>query len=201
MSYHPPRSYNLHPYRVFLVILLTSLTMLFLGFTTAYLYTCYTKSIDPIRLPPIFILNTFILLISSYFMHRANAFYRSDETPRYQIALAITLFLTVLFVILQAFGWSQLRSRGLFVSSYPGSSYLYAISGLHYLHVLGGIPFLILFLQTSIKRMREPLSVLIYFADPEKKLKLQLLTLYWHFLDVLWIYLVLFFLGTHLFFG
>jgi cytochrome c oxidase subunit 3 len=51
-----------------------------------------------------------------------------------------------------------------------------------------------MFAITAYKRMKEPVSVLIYFSDPAKKRKLNLLTTYWHFLDALWIYLVLFFL-------
>ena len=47
--------------------------------------------------------------------------------------------------------------------------------------------------------MKEPVSVLVYFSDPEKRLKLRLLTIYWHFLDGLWIYLVLFFWVNYLF--
>ena len=46
--------------------------------------------------------------------------------------------------------------------------------------------------------MREPVSVLIYFSDPEKRLKLRMLTMYWHFMDALWIYLVVFLLINRL---
>jgi len=59
--------------------------------------------------------------------------------------------------------------------------------------LLFGIPFLAWFYWMAKKKMVEPVSVLVYFSDPEKKLRLRLLTIYWHFLDGLWIYLVLFF--------
>ena len=61
-------------------------------------------------------------------------------------------------------------------------------------HVLGGLPFLVQFYLAARKRMIDPVTVLIYFSDPQKQLRLKLLTRYWHFLDGLWIYLVLFFL-------
>ena len=101
--------------------------------------------------------------------------------------------LTFLFLVLQIIGWQQLFSQNIFINSSTSASYLYVISGLHFAHVVAGIPFLGIFLYTAWKRMREPVSVLVYFSDPEKKLKLRLLTLYWHFIDALWIYLVLFF--------
>jgi cytochrome c oxidase subunit 3 len=59
-------------------------------------------------------------------------------------------------------------------------------------HVIAGLPFLVMFYRTACKRMVDPVTVLVYFSDPEKRLKLRLLTVYWHFLDGLWIYLVLF---------
>ena len=106
--------------------------------------------------------------------------------------------MTIIFMICQYIGWSDLFSRQLFIGTDNSSSYLYLISGLHFAHVLTGLPFLILFLNTARIKMKEPVSVLIYFSDPEKRLKLRLLTIYWHFLDILWIYLVLFFFVNNL---
>lgn len=62
----------------------------------------------------------------------------------------------------------------------------------HLVHVIAGLPFLIAFYHTARKRMVDPVTVLLYFSDPEKRLKLRLLTIYWHFLDFLWLYLVVF---------
>ena len=95
--------------------------------------------------------------------------------------------------------WQQLVNQNIFLASNNMASYLYLISGLHFLHVIAGLPFLILFYVVARKRMKEPVSVLVYFSDPEKRLKLRLLTRYWHYLDGLWIYLVLFFLINRLF--
>jgi len=79
------------------------------------------------------------------------------------------------------------------LSSDNMASYLYLISGLHFLHVIFGIPFLAAFVIVAYKKMKEPVSVLIYFSDPGKLRKLKILTIYWHYLDILWIYLVAFF--------
>ena len=79
------------------------------------------------------------------------------------------------------------------------ASYLYIISGIQFAHVIVGIPFLAIFYYQALKKMVEPVSVLIYFTDPVKRRQLKMLTIYWHFLDGLWIYLVLFFLVNLLF--
>lgn len=97
-------------------------------------------------------------------------------------------------MIAQAWGWYWLFSNNLKLNTSTTVGYLYVISILHLLHVVAGLPFLYIFWNTAKKRMVEPVSVLVYFSDPEKRLKLRLLTIYWHFLDILWIYLALFFL-------
>ncbi|RMF25339.1 MAG: cytochrome c oxidase subunit III, partial [Bacteroidetes bacterium] len=103
------------------------------------------------------------------------------------------LGLSLAFLVLQFFAWRSLFAQNVFINTDNSASYLYLLSGLHFLHVVGGLPFLIWFWRQARKRLREPVSELVYFSDPDKRLKLRLLTLYWHFLDGLWIYLVLFF--------
>ncbi len=187
------RSSKLHPYNIFLTLILASITVLFLAFSVAYVYSRVEADIPAIELPIIFYFNTLILIGSSFTMRWAKQCYLNDQTERYQLALLSTILLTVIFMVCQYIGWSDLFNRKLFFGTENSSSYLYLISGLHFAHVLTGLPFLILFLNTARKKMKEPVSVLIYFSDPEKRLKLRLLTIYWHFLDILWIYLVLFF--------
>ena len=106
--------------------------------------------------------------------------------------------MSIIFVIAQLVAWQQLFGQQIFSNDSTTASYVYVISGLHFAHVLAGLPFLGLFLWTAHKRMKEPVSVLVYFSDPEKQLKLRLLTRYWHYLDALWIYLVVFFTLNYL---
>ena len=183
-----------HPYRIVLYLLLIGITILFLGTTFAYLYTRVQTGVAPIHVPLVFVFNTLLLISSSGTLHWAMKCYEQDHTRHYQYALGATLTLTLIFMAMQYVGWQQLIAQGSLLSSSPCSAYVYAISGLHFIHIVGGLPFLILFLVTAILRMREPVSVLVYFSDPAKRLKLNLLTTYWHYLDILWIYLVLFFL-------
>jgi len=186
--------FKLHPYKIFMYLLLGSLTALFLGISVSYLYQVVNNQIDTITPPAIFILNSVLLLASSWFIIRANKAYQKDDTKSYTRSLIVTLILTILFMIAQTAGWTYMLGNGMLASNNPSTGYLYVISGLHFMHVIGGIPFLALFIHVAYKRMKEPVSVLVYFSDPEKRLKLRLLTIYWHYLDALWIYLVVFFL-------
>ena len=192
------QSFAFHPYNVMMALLLFGITVLFLAFTAAFVYTRVQSNLPPIRVPGIFLFNTLVLLGSSTTMVWAKRSYQSDDTRNYQRALGATILLSILFMTLQFWGWSQLFSQQIFIHSDNSAGYLYLISGLHFAHVIAGLPFLGIFLWTARKRMKEPVSVLVYFSDPEKRLKLRLLTIYWHFLDALWIYLVLFFFVNYL---
>ncbi len=186
-------SFAFHPYNVLLILLIVSLSVLFLSLSISFVYTRIQNASPPIKLPIIFLLNTLVLLASSGTMIYAKRAYKADDTERYKLALAITMGLSVVFLILQIIGWMSLFADNISIDSSNSAGYLYVISGLHFAHVIGGFPFLGYFIWQAHKKMKEPVSVLVYFSDPEKRLKLRLLTIYWHFLDALWIYLVLFF--------
>ncbi|MBK6904087.1 MAG: cytochrome c oxidase subunit 3 [Saprospirales bacterium] len=192
-KYNEYDNFAFHPYNVLLVLLLMGLTALFLAMTASFLYTRVQAGLPPLKIPAIFLLNTLLLVASSVALAWAKRSYLADHTLDYQRALGLTILLSLLFLVLQGLGWKQLLSQNVHFLKDNSASYLYLISGLHFAHVVAGLPFLVAFLQTARIRMVDPVSVLVYFSDPAKRLKLRLLTLYWHFLDGLWIYLVLFF--------
>jgi cytochrome c oxidase subunit 3 len=186
-------NFAFHPKNIYLTLLLFSLAMLFLALTAAFVYTRIQSDLPPIKLPILFVANTAILLASSYTIVQAKKAYLTDNTKQYTNMLWYTLGLSILFLFMQCIAWYQLFDQQIYITSDNSAGYLYVISGLHFAHVIGGIPFLGVFLYKAGKYMKEPVSVLVYFSDPSKRLNLRLLTLYWHFLDGLWIYLVLFF--------
>jgi cytochrome c oxidase subunit 3 len=192
-EYNEYDSFAFHPYNVMLALVLFGLTTLFLALSVAFIYTRIQSKLPPIKLPSIFIFNTLILLASSFTMIRAKKAYKRDDTAGYKRLLLITIVLSVLFLIAQIFGWRELFRQDILINTDNSAAYLYIISALHFGHVIFGIPFLGTFLWRAHKHMQEPVSVLVYFSDPAKLLRLRLLTIYWHFLDGLWIYLVLFF--------
>ncbi len=187
-------NFAFHPWNVMLFFLLIGLGFMFLALTAAYVYSRVQMGLAPVRLPLIFVLNTAILLASSWTMVLAKRAYLDDDTEGYQRRLLQTIWLSLLFMAAQAIGWWWLFSNNQSLTASTTTSYLYVISILHFCHVVVGLPFLWLFWKTAKKEMVEPVSVLVYFSDPEKRLRLRLLTIYWHFLDGLWLYLALFFL-------
>lgn len=191
--------FRFHPHNVLLTLLLAGLSMLFLALSAAYLYSRIQQNLPPIRLPWLFFSNTLILISSSWTLIRSEKAYLEDDTSGYRRYLSGTLALSLIFLGLQVIAWGQLFQEQLFINSDLSTSYVYALSILHFLHVVGGIPFLSSFTWTAFRRMKEPVSVLVYFSDSSKRRRLKLLGKYWHFLDILWIYLMLF-LGVNMLF-
>ena len=193
------QNFMFHPWNVMLVFILFSISALFLALMAAYIYTRMANKVEAIAIPWLFAFNTLVLLGGSFAMKRAKKAYLADDTLGYQKMLLSTLFLTLVFLLLQLVAWWQLFSQEVFLSpGNNGTNYLYVLSILHFVHVMAGLPFLFLFHRAARKQMKEPITVLVYFSDPEKRLKLRLLSMYWHFLDALWIVLVVFLFVNYL---
>lgn len=181
-----------HPYSIMMALMLFGLSGLFLALTASYIYTRTVMNVPPIQVPALFLVNTLILIGSSYTMIRAKRCYLADNTKGYQDNLRYTIYLSLLFMLMQTVAWIWLFKNNVHLGTSTTAAYLYVISFVHLAHVVAGLPFLALFYRAAKKRMIDPVTVLIYFSDPEKRLRLRLLTVYWHFLDILWVYLVVF---------
>ena len=188
------RNFLLHPSYIVLALILFGITSLFLGLSASYIYNRIQTGAPPIVLPSLFYFNTLLLLGSSFTLVRAKRNYLDDQTDSYKVYLWLTLVLTILFLVFQILAYIQLQNDDIFINYSNMASYIYLISGVHLLHVVAGIPFILVFIYKAMKDMKTPVSVLIYFSDPDRKRGLNLLMWYWHFLDGLWIYLIIFFL-------
>ena len=196
MSHH--RKHLIHPQYIILVLIIGGITSLFLGFTASYIYNRVQQGVAPVSIPPLFYFNTLLIVGSSITLIYAKKMYKDDNTFMFKISLGVTLCLSLAFLGMQVIAWRQLMDLNIGLASSTMASYMYLISGLHFLHLLAGIPFLVYFILEAQKRMKDPVTVLIYFTDPDRRRVLSLLNIYWHFLDGLWIYLVLFFLINYL---
>ncbi|RMD99793.1 MAG: cytochrome c oxidase subunit III [Bacteroidetes bacterium] len=183
-----------HPYNVMLVFVMMAIGMLFFGIMVAFIYTRVENGVLPIRLPWLFLVSTAVLLACSHYLRKAKTAFENDEPALFRQTLVRTLWLTVAFLLVQVAAWAWLFSQNLDLKSGQGAGYLYLLSMLHFVHVLAGIPFLWLFLRKFNRQVQMELGGQLFFSDPEKRLQLRLVSMYWHFLDALWLLLVLFFL-------
>ena len=137
-------------------------------------------------LPWVLYLNTAVLFGSSFALEvarqRVAAFARGLQ-PRRAVPLRwlyLTLGLGLLFVAGQYAAWVQLRAQGLYLATNPSSAFFYVLTAMHALHVLGGLGGLTL----VISRLSRHLPTL-------RRSTLDTASYYWHFMDVLWLYLLL----------
>ena len=149
-----------------------------------------------VALPTVFIASTGVILASSLTLHMANVAFRHERFTQYRLYLGTTLFLGTLFVLLQVLGWRELVLKGIYIQTNPSSSFLFLLSGLHLLHILFGLILLAIAFAEAIRRIPY-VEAFVYSVNPPNVLKIKLFTLYWHFVDILWLYIFLFLLYHH----
>lgn len=179
-------------------VAIASIVLMFAGFTSAYI----VKRADSVNwthfsIPTVFIISTVLILVSSYFMWRATRSYKQERLKVYRQNLMLTLVFGIGFVVSQVIGWLELANDELFINTHVSAAFFYVISGAHAAHVLGGIVILLVSYWSVSRKMRNPVYGLTLELSPGRKLKVDLVATYWHFVDLLWIYLFIFLLVNH----
>src|SRR5690554_238077 len=178
---------KIHPHKFALWLGIVSIVMMFGGLTSAYIVKGNMPGWSTVELPIHFYYSTFIILVSSLTMILAKKAFASRQMKKYKTLITLTAVLGVIFVVLQALGFSYLFSKGVTFEGTAGAGqFLYVIFSLHALHIVGGvIALIVLFLRSFNQKTR------YYNIVP-----VELVGTYWHFVDILWIYLLVFFLIT-----
>jgi cytochrome c oxidase subunit III len=122
--------------------------------------------------------------------------FKKDKFSSYKWLVGFTLALGTAFIVMQIFGWKQLFDTGIDMHTSMAGAFLYTLSGLHILHILGGIIYLGITFASALKKVTY-VDSFVYSVNPPTQLRLQLVSMYWHFIDALWIYLFVFLLYHH----
>ena len=177
---------------VIMTLVLSSVSTLFVGLLISYIYLNVQSDLTAIPVPILFVINTLFLIGSSIALERCNTLFKTGDHKKLDIALRAVLISTLLFFVFQIIAWNRLIALEKGIESGINESFLYVLSGVHLLHVLAGIPFLMVHMYHKYRAQKDALKAIEYFEDPKNKTTLRILGVYWHFLDVLWIILVLF---------
>lgn len=179
-------NHRVHPKKFALWVAMASIIMMFAALTSAYIVRKSQGEWLDFQLPDAFFYSTGVLLITSVILHMAYKAFLAANEQLYKILIFIGFILGLTFIALQYFGWLALNDIGIFLQTNPSSGFLFLISGLHVIHVLGGVTaLLVVFYYTFAKRFE---------VTPKRKLRLEMVFSYWHFVDILWVYLFVFFL-------
>lgn len=187
---------RIHPQKFALWLGIGSIIMMFAGLTSAYIVRKAAGNWVDFKLPDWFWISTLVIVASSATLYWAHRAFLQKNEPRYTQMLGLTFLLGCLFMGFQYAGWQELQSYGILLNGNPSGAFVYVISGLHVAHVLGGLVFLGIFFFKSLNRRNE-IQDLMHDINPHRSLSIDLLSTYWHFVDVLWLYLFGFFLLFH----
>ena len=155
-----------------------TVSMLFIGFTSAYILRKASADWRPLSPPPVLWVSTLVLASSSLALEGARRSLRTWNLRLAKAGIVATGLLGGLFLVGQILGWQALAAQGIYLATNPHSSFFYMLTGLHGLHLLGGLIWLV---PVTLRAYR------LEFTPGSDALSL--VALYWHFLGAVWVYL------------
>ena len=167
-------------------ISMISMVMFFAGLTSAYVISMKREDWVNFGLPDAFYISTALIVVSSLTLILSQRFLKQDKRQLSLLLVVITFFLGIGFVWQQYVGFNELKSVGLFFTgpeSTVSTFFIIGITFMHVLHLLAGIIVLFVVIYNHFK----------YKYNSDEMLGFELGAIFWHFVDVLWIYLILFF--------
>ena len=173
-------------YKLLLLFAMVSMTMMFGGLTSAFVVSKSRADwLKDFEMPSAFFLSTLVIIGCSVTFHLAKKSRQKDTKNATTSFLLGTLALGILFVILQFVGFKQVVEAGYFFTGSASSittTFLYVVTITHLAHLAGGLISLLIIIYNHFKQK----------YNSAQTLGIELGAMYWHFLDVLWIYLFLF---------
>ena len=174
--------YTVNPWKFIIWLFIISIIMLFAAFTSAYLVRRAEGNWTEFEIPFIFYISTAVLLISSLTMHLSVKAARKDQLSGLRTLITVTAAGGIAFLVLQVVGWQELQQAGIYVKGNPAESFYYVLTGVHLFHIITGLCVLLFAFYSTFRGK-------IHAGNTTQ---IEVCATYWHFLDILWIYLFLF---------
>ena len=173
---------SMHPKKFALWLFLVTVFMIFAALSSAYIVRQADGNWLLFDLPNLFFMTTIVILVSSGTMHWAYLSAKKDNLETAKLAIGITTVLGIGFLIGQYLAWGEMVKGNIYLVGNPSGSFVYVISGLHGLHIVGGLVFLLIVL-VSLFQLK---------IHSKNLLRIEMCATYWHFLGGLWLYLFVF---------
>jgi cytochrome c oxidase subunit III len=193
-DFRDPQSHA-NRYRIGMWVGLASVTMMFTSLSSAYIVRAVSAN-DWVSLPmpPVLIASTILILASSVTLEVARRKLKAATNLEAAalvapVAYAQWLFITAVlgtgFLVTQLFAWRKLATQGIYLASNPHSSFFYLLTGAHAVHLAGGLLGISFLWLRSRRVLKEAAQM------HKRQASADAVTIYWHFMDALWIYLFL----------
>jgi cytochrome c oxidase subunit 3 len=177
----------MHPKKFSLWLFMVTVVMVFAGLTSAYIVRQSEGNWLEFDLPLVFYYTSGIIILSSISLHWAYLSAKKDNLMQLRIGMLITSFLGITFLVGQWYSFVALVDMDVYLVGNPSGSFLYIFTGLHGLHLVSGVIFLIIVLISSFR----------YKVHSQSMVSMEMCVTYWHFLGGLWLYLFTFMLLNH----
>lgn len=172
---------------------IASMAMMFAAFTSAYIVRKGAGNWVEFSIPGIFFTSTLLIFLSSITMHIAHVANKRANKAFLRLGLFLTLILGVAFMYSQYVGWFELKDSGVYLDGNVSGSFFYVITYAHAAHVVGGVLFLLSAFGSSVFLFRKNNLDTYYDAGRTQfRVRTDLLSMYWHFVGILWVYLFIF---------
>jgi cytochrome c oxidase subunit III len=175
---------KLHPQKLMMWMGMASMFMVFAGLTSAFILQKGSANWATITMPYSFWISTIAIILSSITMHKSVQYFKQRQMQQYKQMVAATLILGIAFVALQLWGFTQLYQAGIKLDGPASAGFLFVITGLHGAHMLGALVAMIILFVVTYRRRTKTYSTVGH----------EVMATFWHFVDVLWIYLLMFFI-------
>ena len=172
-------------YRIGMWVAVAAILMMFAALTSAYVFRAGARDWRPIEIPALMWASTAVILASSATFEIARRSSKREDADRYRLWLRVSLALGALFLAFQLLAWRQLVAQGIYLATNPHSSFFYVLTGLHGLHLAGGIMGLAYLLARAGREGRDAKRQ----AKAVGEARADAVGIYWHFMDGLWLYL------------
>jgi cytochrome c oxidase subunit 3 len=189
---------GVHPQKFALWLAMASMTMLFAALTSALLVKKGDFKVwESFRLPTVFAYSTAAVVTLSVVIHTALYCYRKAKFTLFRWLMVVAFMLGCTFLELQLTGWQMLKEMGMTLTGNLSASFVYIITAMHGAHIIGGLVVMFFFLVFAIRARRDPIYELRNIINPKRQLNLEMLVSYWHYVDLVWVYLYVFFLMNY----
>jgi cytochrome c oxidase subunit 3 len=178
---------NLAPKKFNMWIFIFTSFMFFAALTSGFIVYVGGSSAHGmnIKMPDAFMYSTAVILLSSLTMFLASQAAKSSQFSKQRLWLSLTIGLGITFFAIQLYAWSYLVKNGIYFSNPNASqSFIYIFTGMHLLHIFAGLLLLINTLWRSYRSIEQVKNLY----------SVQMSSIFWHFVDIIWIYLYVFLL-------
>ena len=173
---------RMHPQKFAMWLFIVTVVMIFISLSSAYIVKKGTGNWIYFELPEVFKITSVVIVLSSISMHFSYLAARRNNLFNVRLGIALTTLLAFGFIYGQFKGWGELVEMGAYWVGNPSGSFIYVFTGLHIVHLVGGIIFLAIVLNSAFR----------YQVHSKRLARIEMCTTYWHFLGGLWLYLFLF---------